>query len=310
MLWLFLIAIVISAVLLLSYWAYHYAFKRSLDRQAEEFDVPQAEYRKSALKNIYHLLHTPFEGVSITSRDGLRLYGRYYHEKDGAPVAIFFHGYRSNYCRDGNGAFQILTSMGYNVLMADQRAHGRSEGKVISFGIKEQYDCLDWVNYVKNRFGDGVSVVLVGISMGAATVMMASDIVDPKNVKAIVEDCGYTSPRDIICHVAREIKIPPAIAYPFVYLGAYLYGSLNIAEKSSVDALKKTTIPVLFIHGESDGFVPCTMGRICYENCNSYKEILTVPGATHGVSYYVDNKAYVEKTVDFLHKFVSDTGEN
>ena len=296
--------IVITAVLGVAYWAYLHAFRRDDKRQALEMDVPYAAYRKAAIEKIYALMNVPFESVTITSFDGLNLYGRYYHFRDGAPVAIIMHGYRSNYCRDGNGAFSMLRDMGFNILMPDQRAHGKSGGKVITYGIKERCDCLGWVEYIKKKNGNDVQIALMGVSMGAATVMMASDIVPKENVKVIAADCGYSSPREIICHVAKKMKLPPLISYPFVILGAFLFGRVNINEASAVKSLEKTEIPVLFIHGEDDGFVPCSMSQKCFEHCSSPKEILTVPGASHGVSYYVDNVKYEQTARNFVKKFM------
>ncbi len=305
-------AIIISVVLILlaliflgiSYYAYRYAIKADNSRQALEDEIPDASFRPKAIKNIYALLSTPFESVNITSFDNLTLHGRYYHFKDGAPLAIVFHGYRSNYCRDGNGAFVLLKDMGVNILMPDQRAHGKSEGKVISYGINERWDCKKWVEYAIHRFGGQTQIVLVGVSMGAATVMMASDIVPAENVKAIVADCGYTSPKEIISHVAKSMKLPSGAGYFFTRLGARIFGGVDTDKWSSVKSLESTTIPCLFIHGEDDGFVPHAMGKECYEKCRSYKEFFSVPKATHGISYYIDTEGYTKTAKKFLEKFV------
>ena len=298
------IILILAVFLGICYWAYDYSFKTDKSRQATEYDVPDVVYKPKVMDNILILLNTPFEFVNITSFDGLRLCARYYHFRDGAPVAIIMHGYRSNYCRDGNGGFKILRSMGFNILMPDQRAHGKSEGRVISFGINERRDCLGWVKYLKNRFGKDISVVLVGVSMGAATVMMASDIVPKENVKAIVADCGYTSSKQIIRHVSRKMHLPAGAGYFFAKMGARIFARLDTEEYTCPDALKNTKIPVLFIHGEADGFVPCGMSKMCYEACASYKEIFTVPRATHATSYYLDTEGYTDKVCKFLKKFV------
>lgn len=304
MIWILMLLVVVSLVLVTSYAAYLYTFRRDLNRQALELEVPEAHYRQKAIRKIESLMNTPFEEVRITSFDGLSLYGRYYHTSDCAPLGIVFHGYRSNYCRDGNGAYHMLSSLGYNIIMVDQRAHGRSDGTVISFGINERIDCLNWVEYAKKRFGDDIKIVLVGVSMGAATVMMASDIVPPQNVRAIVADCGYSSPKEIICHVAKRMKLPPVLSYPMVWLGARLFGKIRLGEADALRSLSKTTIPVLFIHGESDGFVPCEMSRRCHKTCKGQKDIFTVAVATHGVSYYEDTQGYTKKVEQFLGRFV------
>ena len=300
--------ILLLALIFLSicYWCYLYAFKKDVKRQSDFFDVPKSPHREAAIKNINKLLETPFEDVQIVSSDSLKLYGRYYHMRDGAPVAIMFHGYRSNYCRDGNGGFQVALQYGLNVLMVDQRAHGKSEGNTITFGIKERHDCAMWVEYVKERFGSDVKIILIGLSMGAATVMMASDIVPYENVKGIIADCGYSSPKEILTEVAGQMKFPKKAAYILLKIGAMIFGGFNPDETSAVKALGNTKIPVLFIHGESDTFVPCQMSHDCHKACGSIKEIFTVPKATHGMSYYLDTEGYHRTVIDFLDKVLQD----
>ena len=144
----------------------------------------------------------PYEQVYITSFDGTKLAARYYHLSDSAALQIQFHGYRSTAVRDFSGGFQLAQKMGRNLLVVDQRASGKSEGTTICFGIKEKYDCLEWIKYALERFGD-IPIMLTGVSMGGATVLMASELDLPENVKCIVSDCPYTSPYEII---AREFK--------------------------------------------------------------------------------------------------------
>ena len=301
---LIVIVSIVVVFLAISYAAYDYCFRSHKYRQANEYDVPDTDFKPKALENILSLINTPFEFVNITSHDGLKLSARYYHFRDGAPVGIIMHGYRSNYCRDGSGGFALLKDMGFNLLLPDQRAHGKSEGRVISFGINERKDCFGWTKYITERFGNETQIILVGISMGAATVMMASDIVSDTNVKAIVADCGYTSAKEIIMHVAGSMHLPSRIGYFFAKAGARIFGNLNICEHSCVDSLKNTQIPVIVIHGEADCYVPCKMSYLCYESCSSYKEILTVAQAAHATSFYINTKAYTEKVCAFLKKFV------
>ena len=299
-----LITVLILFIIFFSgcYYCYWYAFKRDPKRQSEEYDVPVSKYREKVIENILFLMQTPFEDVEIMSDDSLKLYGRYYHVKDSAPVAIMFHGYRSNAFRDGNGGFRIALKYGLNVLMPDQRSHGKSEGDTITFGIKERYDCAGWVNYAIKRFGPDVKIVLIGLSMGAATVMMASDIVPKENVKGIIADCGYSSPKEILKEVARQMKYPVSLSYFFLRIGARVFGGFDVEESTSLKSLQKTNIPILFIHGEADGFVPCNMSRHCHRMCASDKQIFTVKNATHGTSYYLDTEGYTKTTTDFLSK--------
>ena len=282
-------------------YCYIFAFRVSARRQSKEDEVPPSPCREKVMENINSLLFKPFENVETQSFDGLSLKGRYYHFKDGAPIAIIMHGYRSNYCRDGNGGFKICTNYGLNVLLPDQRAHGKSGGKTITFGIKERFDCVSWTDYLIDRFGEDTKIILVGLSMGASTVMMASDIA-PQNVKGIIADCGFSSPKDILTEVAGQMKLPPKAAYFFTRLSARMFGSFDTEGASAVKSVANTDIPILFIHGENDDYVPCHMSKTCFDACKSEKYLLTVPNASHGMSYYIDTDKYTDMVNEFLNK--------
>lgn len=263
-------------------------------------------YAEVIRRAVDRVLPVPYEEVSITSRDGLKLYGRYYHHKDGAPLGIFFHGYRSGPILDGNGGYLICERRGYNVLIVTQRAHGKSEGNVMTFGIKERLDCLDWIAYANERFGGKTPIILMGMSMGAATVLMAAGEELPENVKGVIADSPFTAPSDIIRTVMKDYKLPVKLMYPLARLSAKVYGRFDLEETSAREAVKKSKVPILFIHGEDDRFVPCHMGKECYEGCDSDKRILTVEGAGHGLSHCVDAKRYEACVDEFLDKVVGE----
>ena len=259
-------------------------------------------YKKEILKLLDAALALPYEPVTIRSRDGLELFGKYYHVRDGAPLVIMLHGYKSPLAeRDFEGGIQICLALQYNFLLADQRAQGKSQGRVITFGIRERYDCLDWIRYANSRFGTTERIFLYGVSMGAATVLMASDLELPDNVAGIVADCGYTSPEAIIRKVIADMKLP-AWAYGFVRLAAFWYGHLKLHEASALEAVRHTKIPILFFHGEEDHYVPCRMSRELYEACAGEKEILTVPEAGHGMSFFGNRKGYTDLTEAFMRR--------
>ena len=133
------------------------------------------------MKELFHkLMERPFEFVTVQSHDGLLLSGRYYHVKDGAPLDIAFHGYRSSPLTDFSGGADLSNSLGHNLLLVDQRSHGKSQGRTITFGLQERYDLLRWVEYARNRFGEDQKILLYGISMGGATVLMASGLELPR----------------------------------------------------------------------------------------------------------------------------------
>ena len=300
------IFICLAAVILLagSYYAYRIAFySPPKDREKPNNPKdPQYDPYRPEMKRIYHQLNNrPYERVSIRSEDGLKLDGRYYHVKDGAPLDIGFHGYRSNPITDFSGGSELSFQMEHNLLLIEQRAHGKSEGNTISFGILERRDLLCWVYYAIERFGSDVTIFLYGVSMGGATVLMASDLELPANVKAIIADCPFTKPLDVILHVGKTTAFPQWLIKPFAILGARIYGSFDLMETDAIRAVQNAKVPVLIIHGEDDRYVPCEMSAEAAEVNPKMVQRHTFPGAAHGISYLVDTPRYHKIVKDFIH---------
>ena len=290
------ILLALAGVVLLCAWlAYRLAFYSPMkNRQAiPATDGPEYDPHREMMRRIYHQLQErSFEEVSITSRDGLKLYGRYYHVCDGAPVCIGFHGYRSSALTDFSGGAELSQAMGQNLLLVDQRSHGKSQGSTIAFGIRERFDCLQWCNYVVERFGENTQILLYGISMGAATVLMASGLSLPRQVKGIVADCPYASAKEIICKVSNDLHLPAKLAYPFVALGARLFGGFPLEETDAIRAVEQAKTPILIFHGEADSFVPEEMSRSVWEANPTLVRRYTFPEAAHGISYLADPGRY------------------
>ena len=293
---------------LISWLVYRKAFHSPDRTQNNDHAVIMSEQMEPFSDWIHELIDTfqarPFEPVSIRSHDGLKLAGRYYHRKDGAPLIICFHGYRGTPIRDFAGGSLINLNAGYNVLMIYERAHGESEGHAITFGIEERKDVLSWIEYAVDRFGPDVKILLNGISMGAATVLMASGLPLPSNVKGIVADCPYTSPRAIIRKVCREdLGIPALPAWPFLLLGARLFGHfrLNTAADAS-RAVKRSPVPILLIHGDDDRFVPLSMSLEIARSNPGKIDLQIFHGAGHGISYLTDPVRYEETVLKFYRK--------
>lgn len=305
-----IVAALMTAITGILLYCYHLAFRRDEKRVSKEGAVPEGEqyevFSDVIIKGANNILNAPYEKVMTTSRDGITLAGRYYHVKDGAPVSIIFHGYRSNIGTDCNGGYYLSVKNGYNVLVVYQRAHRESGGKTITFGVKERFDCLDWIAYVNERFGENTPILLMGLSMGAATVLMAAGLDLPSNVKGIMADCGFSSPKEILQEVIRKMRYPLRITYFFVRMSARIFGHFDPEEASAVEALKNAEVPVLIIHGDDDRFVPSRMSRDNYDACASSKEILIVPGAGHGLSYCVDAKAYEKAVQDFIDRVMKE----
>lgn len=305
MVWiLLLIGLVAGLFLWLCRFCYRMAFYRLNEKEQDIYTIPPGKQYEAVADQILELIHEvdqlSYELISITAKDGLHLVGRYYHFKDDAPVQILFHGYRGNAKREFSGNNRIAEKLGFNVIVVDERAHGKSGGHTITFGIKERYDCLAWANYAAERFGRNVPIILTGVSMGAATVLMASSLPLPDNVAAIIADCPYSSPKEIIRKVSADIKLPPSLAYPFVVAGAMLFGRFKLWESSPVLEVKKTRIPILLIHGDDDRFVPCDMSVKIYAACKGMAELAIFPGAGHALSYFIDPDLYERTVSDFL----------
>lgn len=296
--WIALLIILIFCliVLTLSYICYRIVFtvdKRKLSDPHRMLPGEQyAERKNEILPLVDSALAIPYTDVWLTSHDGRRLHAAYYEFQAGAPTEIMCHGYQSIALRDFCGGLQMALNVGHNVLLIDQRAHGQSEGRCLTFGILERQDCLAWANYLCRKNGAEVPIILVGVSMGAATVLMASSLDLPHNVVGILADSGYTSPKEIICKVITDRRLPPSLVYPFVRLGATLFGGFRLEECNAPDALRNCKIPVLFIHGEDDRFVPCEMTHLNYAACASEKTLLTIPNAGHGLGCLVDKRRY------------------
>ena len=298
-----LAAIVVCAILLIAWVCYRMAFYAVRQNSAEEFPIPKGTeyepFRETMIGWMKEVRTLPVENFYIRSFDGLKLHGKYYEYAPGAPIELMFHGYRGSAERDLCGGVQRCFALGRSALIVDQRTSCESEGHVITFGINESRDCRSWVDFMIGHFGPEVKIVLTGISMGASTVLIAAGRELPPNVVGVLADCGYTSARDIIRKTIREMKLPPALSYPFVKLGAKLYGHFDPDETSPIEAVKTCRLPVIFFHGEADSFVPCEMSRCNYEACTAAKKLVTIPGAAHGLSYPVDPDGYLSALADF-----------
>lgn len=295
---------VIVAILLVSFACFYMVFfvpkREELD---EEYPIPPGRiyepYRDTMVAWMKEVRALPFEAVSITSFDGLKLCGKYYEYAPDAPIELMFHGYRGAAERDLCGGVQRSFALGRSVLIVDQRASGNSEGHVITFGVYESRDCVSWIDFMLCRFGPDVKIVLTGISMGAATVMMAAGKPLPPNVVGVLADCGYTSARDIIQKVICDMNLPARLIYPFIRLGGKLFGGFDVEETSPIEVMKTCSLPIIFFHGDDDAYVPCEMSRLNYEMCASQKQLVIVPGAGHGLSYMLDGEGYIKALQDF-----------
>ena len=240
--------------------------------------------------------HTDHE---IISHDGLTLRGKFYEYSPDAPIELMFHGYRGNSERDLCGGVDRCFKLGHSAFIVDQRASGRSDGHVITFGVKERLDCVAWAEYLSANVANGRKMIITGISMGAATVMLASELELPSNVIGVLADCGYTSAKDIISKIVREMHLPVRLFYPLIKLGGRLFGGFNVDERSPIEAVANSRLPIIFFHGDADGFVPCYMSERNYEACVTRKALVITEGAAHGLCYLTDVDGYLDAVRKF-----------
>ena len=226
-------------------------------------------------------------------------------ENDSKKFVFLSHGYRSN-ARDEFGRFaKFYHDNGVNVFMVDHQAAGQSEGGLITFGQREARDGLGWLGFMIDTFGDDIEIFLHGISMGCATVtaMTGNDTL-PENVKFTVADCGYTSMLDEFKSNLDKAHVP---AFPLLNAVSVIHRAatgMSIKEVAPIDMVKNAKVPVLFIHGATDDFVPTTMVFELYEACTSEKDLLIVDDAEHAESYKKDPASYEAKVKEFMDKYL------
>lgn len=244
--------------------------------------------------------HNP-QDVYIKSRDGLQLHGLWIPAKNPRGTILLAHGYRSTMLVDFGMVLDMYHNEGMNLLLPEQRCHGESEGKYITFGVKESQDMLCWIEYHNKHLSD-CSVVISGLSMGASTVMYMLDGILPANVKAAICDCGFTSPADIIGKIFREtVHIPSGLFIRIADLFARLFAGFSLYEKDSRVTLKNNRIPILMVHGLADDFVPYTMTEESFANCSGEKYLLLAKDAAHGYSYMHVKDEYYGKIAQILN---------
>lgn len=223
------------------------------------------------------------ENLFIRSNDGLALHGIYLEGRsDTNCTVIIAHGYRSDGIEMVPYAKYLQDTYGFNVLLPDARGHGQSEGNYIGMGWPDRLDLLLWIQKIIEKKGPDTQIILYGASMGGATVMMVSGEKLPSQVKFIVEDCGFTSAYDIIEYqINKKINMPSTGLMATLSLVAQAKTGYNLKDASAVEQVKKATVPLLFIHGEKDTFVPPEMLYELFQAANSPKKMILAEDANH-----------------------------
>jgi fermentation-respiration switch protein FrsA (DUF1100 family) len=288
---------------------FNLAFARKFSVSAADMDENLGKelspYSEVIGKGREFMKNQPHEWYYTNSFDGLKLAARYYDNNSTCTI-LLFHGYRSSAVHDFSCAVEMYYKMGFNILLADQRAHGKSEGKYITFGVNESRDVLTWVEFVNQHFAPK-QVIISGISMGATTVLLSLRLPLPQNVKGVIADCGFTSPAEIIAKVGKDsFKINAKPLIPFLNLACKFLGKFSITELSTVDTVKNTDLPIMFIHGEKDTFVPCEMTKTTFKNCKENCRMFLSREAGHGTSFLLDTEPLINELKSFLNLCIED----
>ncbi|MBE5871982.1 MAG: alpha/beta hydrolase [Lachnospiraceae bacterium] len=240
------------------------------------------------------------EIMTIRSKDGLALYADLVTtDKNSHKWAIAIHGYSGKRAHTYNYA-RFYAEQGYNILMPDMRAHGESEGTYIGMGWLDKEDVILWIDQILEK-DPAAEIVLHGVSMGGATVMMTSGEQLPDNVKAIIDDCGYTSVWDVFSDEAKYLFHIPE--FPILYTASAISrirAGYTFGEASAIGQVRKTNVPIYFIHGSKDNFVHTDMVYELYEACPTQKGLYVVEGAGHGQAMYVDPEQYFRNVFEFI----------
>ena len=239
--------------------------------------------------------------VFVKSVDSLRLHGLWVPAQNAVGTVLLTHGYRSTMLLDFCCAFEYYHHRNMNILVPDQRSHGKSEGVYITFGVKESVDMVSWLEFIRQNALEQ-PVFLHGLSMGATTVLNLTDRSLPCDVRGIVADCGFTSAWDILSCVYRNVThLPPWPSLWVTELLSRLFAGFSLKEKDTRTSLANSRYPVLLIHGTDDSFVPCDMTRQAYAACTGEKYLLLVDGADHGVSFLKDRQSYMALLSEFIN---------
>ncbi|MBE6644116.1 MAG: alpha/beta hydrolase [Ruminococcaceae bacterium] len=295
-----------AVILTASYLAFKKIFirrKRSKEYLYKGLDGELMGVNKLRRRLIEDMTKIPCEPLEILSKDEKKLRARLYRGKKDAPISILFHGYKSMPFRDFCGAFQTLLNLGHNLIVVDQRSHGDSDGRYITFGIKERFDVLSWCNYATELFGEDSKILLYGMSMGAASVIMAAELNLGKNVVGIIADSPFDSPKSIITKVLGDMNLSPTLTYPLIRLGAVIFGRFDPNSASARAAAKKAEIPILILHGEEDELVPPYMSERIAESSRT-ATLVKFKKATHCKAFLYDGDGYAVCLKNFLNKTV------
>lgn len=309
--WYFVVLLVVGVVLLLFFAAGFFLFRflcepdrqksASLDGNASRsLQAYVPVIKQKALQNNAF----PHEMVFIKAFDDVGLRAKLFLNERADRFVILVHGYHSCASWDFGASFAHYYNAGYSVLVLDNRGHG-SGGSYIGFGALDQRDVHSWMQYLVQRFGESIKIALAGVSMGAATVLLVSGNHPIPQLCAVIEDCGYCSLRELFYYLIRQKKVPPTLLVAFASIWSKLLAGYFFSEATPENAVKKSRVPTLFIHGTADTFVPFYMQERLYKACAAPKARASFRDSIHGESSYREPERYGKVVTSFLREYMA-----
>ena len=303
--WYWIVLIVLAAVLFIALGIagcmFYYAFaanRKAVEKVFREREQDPAPLVRMRFQTKEYFDALPYDALSLTAKDGMKLSARFFPNGGTKKVAIICHGWHSFPWWDFGKAFDIVYDAGYAVLAVFQRAQGESEGKYMTYGAKESDDLLGWIDLLLKRYGDDLSIAIMGVSMGAATVLCATGKPLPKQVKCAVSDCAYTSAEEQFKAASNNrLPISRTLGKPI----AKLFAHMRYRDASPIDAVKHSKTPTLFIHGDADAFVPFSMMQQLFDACAAEdKAMWASPGAIHAEAAMQNPDEYAAHVIPWL----------
>ena len=303
--WYWIVLIALGAMLLIALGIagcmFYYAFaanRKTIEKVFREREQDPAPLVRMRYRTKEYFDALPYDALRLTAKDGVKLAARFFPNGGTKKVAILCHGWHSYPWWDFGKAFDIVYDAGYAVLAVYQRAQGESEGKYLTYGAKESEDLLGWIDLLLARYGEDLSIAIMGVSMGAATVLCATGKPLPRQVKCAVSDCAFTS-------AAAQFKAASKGRFPISRtLGqpiAQVLAHMRYRDASPIDAVKRSKTPTLFVHGDADAFVPFSMMQQLYDACAAgEKAMWASPGAVHAEAAMQNPEEYAAHVLPWL----------
>ncbi|MGK4032485.1 alpha/beta hydrolase [Clostridium perfringens] len=308
----YLIILIIIAIIVIIFFLATglYIFKSTVTRELHDIEKSYTRYVENNLFDEALYNSASKEDITLKSFDGLNLTSTLImNENPTNKFIVLVHGV--SICYVGSlKYFDIFYKNGFNVLIVNQRRHGKSEGKYSTYGFYEKYDVNMWIEYLKSRFGNDIILGLHGESMGAGTVMETIPLND--SIKFVIEDCGYSNFHELIgfqiTHAYKNRLVRKILRPSLIFANFFMKTKAKFSMKKIVpiDIVASTSLPIMFIHGKEDYFVPWYMAVDLYKaKTKGYKELYLVEGAKHAEALEVNKILYEKKIMTFIEKALS-----